>query len=266
MGVTRLAVEEDVDGVVKPISAPSRMYPSNFASRLRRLGVHAGADRSEDVDPRDIVLDIADVEDPLDRELDVLVRLFRLEPRRGRNQAVGGAEEGRAFGSTPNSSVPLLDTCPPLYERDTEFRLRDDIAEARFWSEPVDIWRTKGDGASSSSLSLHPRPVVRPMPPRSSLPSRWRTRRLTVSRSSLNSPFFVIMEPAATLSHVNHTATDSQQRGPFHAPAEARLNPLPGRSLGSGVVPLEEATSFEFGESSPSRTMSCLDTHPYPNC
>ncbi len=174
MGVTRLAVDDDVDGVVKPISAPSWMYPSNFAlvSRLRRLGVHAGAERNEDVEPRDIVLDIADVEDPLDKELDVLVVLFRLEPRRGRSHAVGGADEGRAFGSTPNSSVPLLETCPPLYERDMELRLREDIADARFWREPVDICRTKGDGASSSSLSLHPRPVVRPMPPRSSLPSR----------------------------------------------------------------------------------------------
>ena len=65
-GVTRLAVEDDVDGLVKPISAPSWMYPSNFESRLRRLGVHAEAERSEDVDVRDIVLDITDAEDPLD--------------------------------------------------------------------------------------------------------------------------------------------------------------------------------------------------------
>ena len=174
IGVTRLAVEDDVDGVVKPISAPSRMYPSNlaFESRLRRLDVHAGAERNEDVDARDIVLDIADVEDPLDWELHVLIVLLRLEPRRGRSQAVGGADKGRAFGSTPNSSAPLLETCPPLYERAMEFRLREDIADARFWREPVDICRTRGDGASSSSLSLHPRPVVSPMPPRSSLPSR----------------------------------------------------------------------------------------------
>ena len=65
-GVTRLAVEDDVDGLVKPISAPSWMYPSNFESRLCRLGVHAEAERSEDVDVRDIVLDITDAEDPLD--------------------------------------------------------------------------------------------------------------------------------------------------------------------------------------------------------
>ena len=68
--------------------------------------------------------------------------------------------------------MPLLETCPPLYERAMELKLREDIADVRFWREPVDICRTRGDGASSSSLSLHPRPVVSPMPPRSSLPSR----------------------------------------------------------------------------------------------
>lgn len=36
--------------------------------------------------------------------------------------------------------------------------------------------RVNGDGASSSSLSLQPRPVVSPIPPRNSFPSRWRTR------------------------------------------------------------------------------------------
>lgn len=35
-----------------------------------------------------------------------------------------------------------------------------------------DTRRVKGEGASSSSLSLQPSPVVKPRPPRKSLPSR----------------------------------------------------------------------------------------------
>jgi len=71
--------------------------------------------------------------------------------------------------------------------------------------------RVRGDGESSSSLygrsckhrrdgkldtptylSLHPNPVVRPIPPRKSLPSLCLVRRLRVSRSSLNRPVFVL--------------------------------------------------------------------------
>lgn len=58
-------------------------------------------------------------------------------------------------------------------------------AEVRLDSTREEICLVKGDGASSSSLSLHPRPVVSPRPPRRSRPSRWRTRRRVVSRSSL---------------------------------------------------------------------------------
>ena len=74
--------------------------------------------------------------------------------------------------------------------------------------------RVRGDGESSSSLrvvvsvegienqtqnacaylSLHPNPVVRPMPPRKSLPSLCLVRRLRVSRSSLNRPVFVLVD------------------------------------------------------------------------
>ena len=78
---------------------------------------------------------------------------------------------------------------------------------------------------------------------------------MTVSRSSLNSPFFVITEPAATHA-VNHMAATHTDR--LHPPVEATLKQLPGRLPGSGVVFRDEATSFEFGESRPSRTMSCL--------
>lgn len=48
--------------------------------------------------------------------------------------------------------------------------------------------RVSGDGASSSSLSLQPRPVVSPTPSRSVSPSRCRSFRTRLSRSSLPSP------------------------------------------------------------------------------
>ena len=52
----------------------------------------------------------------------------------------------------------------------------------------IEVWmrrRVSADGASSSSLSLQPRPVVNPMPARNNCPSRCRRLRLTVSRGSL---------------------------------------------------------------------------------
>ena len=91
-----------------------------------------------------------------------------------------------------------------------ERELRADLSDA------ADDWRerercesrlVRGDGASSSSLrqgvndqriletkcsvthlSLHPSPVVSPIPPRKRRPSRWRTLRRIVSRSSLKIP------------------------------------------------------------------------------
>jgi len=48
--------------------------------------------------------------------------------------------------------------------------------------------RVSGDGASSSSLSLQPRPVVSPTPSRNVSPSRCRSFRTRLSRSSLPSP------------------------------------------------------------------------------
>lgn len=79
--------------------------------------------------------------------------------------------------------------------------LREELDALEF-SVTEDRRRVRGDGASSSSLqsntnqtprvstllkkhtdlSLQPRPVVNPIPPRNNLPSRWRCLRLTVSR------------------------------------------------------------------------------------
>jgi hypothetical protein len=55
-----------------------------------------------------------------------------------------------------------------------------------------------GFGTSSSSLSLQPNPVVGPIPPRRSLPSRWRTRRRVVSRSPLDKPDLVMFDAVET--------------------------------------------------------------------
>ena len=154
---------------------------------------------------------VRDKDDALDNELLVLVRRSRPDACRGLCHDVGGSE-CVAFGSIPNSSIRLSGMCP-LYVRDTELTLLNDVAEAaRFLSDCEDSLRTNGAGASSSSLSLQPRPVVRPIPPARSLPSRCRTRRFTVSRSSLNRPFFVMTLPTAT--HGTHTQShvDTQQQ------------------------------------------------------
>jgi hypothetical protein len=70
---------------------------------------------------------------------------------------------------------------------------------AAFFLRPTELnCLVNGLGASSSSLSLHPRPVVSPIPPRRSLPSRWRTRRRVVSRSSLYKPDLVMLDAVET--------------------------------------------------------------------
>lgn len=215
----------------------------------------AGADRAEATDVRENVRESAEADDALESELLVLVRRSRPDGCRGLCHDVGGSERG-VFGSIPNSSMRLSGICP-LYVRETELTLRRDVAEAaRFLSDCEESWRTSGTGASSSSLSLQPRPVVRPIPPRRSLPSRCRTRRCTVSRSSLNRPFFVIT--LATVSE--HTQPHIRTHINKHddPPVDATLNTLPGRSPGSGVVFREACTSFEFGDRRPSLTMSCL--------
>jgi hypothetical protein len=48
--------------------------------------------------------------------------------------------------------------------------------------------RRIGPGASSSSESLHPRPVVRPTPSRRSFPSRWRRFRTSLLLFNLKPP------------------------------------------------------------------------------
>lgn len=68
-------------------------------------------------------------------------------------------------------------------ERKLEARLRLGWDPER-WRLSDEMRRVRALGASSSSESLQPRPVVRPMPPRRVLPSRWRTRRMGVSRVS----------------------------------------------------------------------------------
>ena len=140
IGVTMLVVEDEVDGVLKPSSSPSRMCPSDLGpvSSPCRLDELPGAERCEEVDVRENVLDSADFDDALESELLVLVRLSKPELSRDRVHDVGGADERGVFGSTPNSSIRLSVMCS-LYDRVTEFRLLDDFVEARLFREPLDI-------------------------------------------------------------------------------------------------------------------------------
>lgn len=59
-----------------------------------------------------------------------------------------------------------------------------DVADERRERFRAERRRVSGEGASSSSLSLHPKPVVRPIPPLNNLPSRCLTRLLGVSLES----------------------------------------------------------------------------------
>lgn len=102
-------------------------------------------------------------------------------------QAVGGSE-GRPSRVCICSLCRVSDDTVSLTERDRGCTLEAGRVEL---SEPADVRRestieetrfVNGDGESSSSLSLQPRPVVRPIPPRSKVPSRCLTRLLTVSR------------------------------------------------------------------------------------
>lgn len=118
-GMGRLAVE-DVEGVLDPISSPSRMLPracmeSGVVSSPRRLDDRpAGAERCDTTEPREGACEIADAEDALDTELAVLIRQsFPLPGKdRGFCQDVGGADERGTFGSTPNSSKRLSGMWP----------------------------------------------------------------------------------------------------------------------------------------------------------
>jgi hypothetical protein len=89
--------------------------------------------------------------------------------------------------------------------------------------------RVRALGASSSSESLQPRPVVSPMPPRRVLPSRWRTRRLGVSR----------------VSRGRRSVLGKRE--------------LAGEGTGDGARDSAEwGSSFEWGERKPWCSMSCL--------
>lgn len=59
-----------------------------------------------------------------------------------------------------------------------------EVADERRERSRAERRRVSGEGASSSSLSLQPKPVVRPMPPLNNLPSRCLTRLLGVSLES----------------------------------------------------------------------------------
>jgi hypothetical protein len=126
----------------------------------------------------------------------------------------------------------------------------------RRWSVSVERRLVSADGASSSSLhhvktqnhqtkqktheSLHPSPVVSPIPPRKSFPSRWRFRRLGVSRSSFMMPDLAVVGVGAG------------------ADADATLL----RRLSTllwGVAPLcRPGRSLELGDRKPLRTIRSL--------
>ena len=63
--------------------------------------------------------------------------------------------------------------------------------------------RVKAEGASSSSESLHPSPVVNPIPARKRDPSLCRTRRRSVCRGSFCKPDLVFTDPAVGIQRVN---------------------------------------------------------------
>lgn len=128
------------------------------------------------------------------------------------DQAVGGSD-GRAsrVRICPLCRAKFVDIVS-LTERDNGCAAEDvrlgcpvlelrELADVRRESTSEEIRRVKGDGASSSSLSLQPSPVVRPMPPRSRVPSRCLTRRFTVSRWSLKIPDLVITDAAVPAGH-----------------------------------------------------------------
>lgn len=66
----------------------------------------------------------------------------------------------------------------------------------------VDRRLVNGDGASSSSESLQPRPVVKPTPSRRSLPSRWRRLRLSFGFGTLRVDLIDILDPWTSSSGV----------------------------------------------------------------
>lgn len=73
-------------------------------------------------------------------------------------------------------------------------------AEGRLERLSDEMRRVSAEGASSSSLSLQPKPVVKPTPPFSNLPSRCLVLRMGVSRESLGRPEAVVETDEMMLS------------------------------------------------------------------
>lgn len=129
-----------------------------------------------------------------------------------------------------------LTSCTDMSEKERDSALCDEALTLRETAEDCrervieESRRVNGEGASSSSLSgkncqkeilvetgiardctrthlsLHPSPVVRPIPPLSVEPSRCRTRRRGVSRASLIIPDLVITESARESESVRFAA------------------------------------------------------------
>lgn len=130
-----------------------------------------------------------------------------------------------------------------------------------------DSRRVRGDGESSSSLSLHPSPVVRPIPPRRSLPSLCLLRRLKVSRSSLNRPPFVFREvvdivlpgregtPRAAMTlergEISPSLNITCANGVCKSRLESDSDPLPSSSLSSLSMSISSISTSE-------EAVSCL--------
>ena len=181
-------------------------------------------------------------------------------------QDVGGIEgldlaiglRGIGGISSSSWSVPLL--C----DRERVDDLRDDVD---FCLErlSVESRRVRGDGASSSSLSLHPRPVVNPIPAFNCLPSLWRTRRCGVSRWSLKRPDFVIIETSLQDAEFMYEHDKSNYS------LEAMLIILSGlfNSCEVGAL-LDPGKSLEWGDKSPCLNIRYLeeyyDQHKNPVC
>ena len=107
------------------------------------------------------------LEEGIDRRDDKDVRGFEMEDELDcRNMSVGRDARGLRSSSRP-ISLKCRDS-----EEDVEGDERILVGRDLRPTVVLESLRVRGDGASSSSLSLQPRPVVRPMPPLSSLPSR----------------------------------------------------------------------------------------------
>lgn len=107
-----------------------------------------------------------------------------------------------------------------------------------------------------TDLSLHPRPVVSPIPPFNKRPSRCRVLLLTVSLSSLNTPDFGFTDVASMMDKVSTFGVWMRKKRYKRVEAILNLSAATGGS-GDGERP-GFAMSFELGDNNPSRTIRCL--------